>query len=78
LITRYAKNTYVIELNDGRKENNSFLIVDDVDREAVRRSFAKENTTNPLIEAENGLEAINFLKTKEGEYLKKTIIVLLD
>ncbi|PCJ63495.1 MAG: two-component system response regulator [Planctomycetota bacterium] len=58
-----------------------FLIVDDdeVDREFIRRSFKKENITNPLIEAENGLEAINFLKTKDGEYLEKNpIIVLLD
>ncbi|PCJ56909.1 MAG: two-component system response regulator [Planctomycetota bacterium] len=58
-----------------------FLIVDDdeVDREAIRRAFKTEKILNNIFEAENGVEAFEFLKSKNKNDLQNNpIIVLLD
>jgi len=65
------------------KENKTlhFLIVDDdeIDREAIKRAFQKEKISNPVIESENGAEALDFLRSKDHDYFKENpIIILLD
>ncbi len=40
---------------------------DDVDRMNVKRAFRKNNISNPLYIAENGIEALEMLRTQQGD-----------
>ncbi|PCJ62605.1 MAG: two-component system response regulator [Planctomycetota bacterium] len=63
------------------KRSIHFLVIDDddIDREAVKRAFKKEKISNPIIEAENGVEAFNFLNSKDKDYFEHNpVIILLD
>lgn len=59
---------------------NIFLVEDDeVDIMNVKRAFKKNNITNPLFVAGNGIEALNMLKGENGiEKIPKPRIILLD
>jgi CheY-like chemotaxis protein len=57
------------------------LLVDDdrVDAMAVRRAFRALNITNPLVEAHNGIEALERLRGEDGRPpLPPSVLVLLD
>jgi CheY-like chemotaxis protein len=57
------------------------LLVDDdkVDTMAVRRSFMALNIANPVIEARNGIEALDYLRGQNGrEKVPSPCLVLLD
>ncbi|PCJ62822.1 MAG: two-component system response regulator [Planctomycetota bacterium] len=59
----------------------TFLVIDDdeIDREVIRREFLKEKYSNPIIEFENGSDALEFLKSKDKEYMDNNpLIILLD
>ncbi|PCJ52234.1 MAG: hypothetical protein COA79_24205 [Planctomycetota bacterium] len=63
------------------KKEFHFLIIEDdqVDREAIKRSFKKENIFNPTIYVENGLEAFDYLNAVDmGYYSENPLIILLD
>lgn len=57
----------------------SFLLIEDdeVDIMNVQRAFKKNNISNPLFIARNGLEALEMLR-EEKEPLAKVRIILLD
>ncbi len=62
---------------------NVLLVEDDeVDIKNVKRAFEKNNISNPLFVARNGLEALDVLRGNEGTGVKKAHpipkIVLLD
>ena len=59
---------------------NIFLVEDDeVDIMNVKRAFKKNNITNPLYVAGNGIEALNMLKGENGiEKIPRPRIILLD
>lgn len=59
---------------------NIFLVEDDeVDIMNVKRAFKKNNITNPLYVAGNGIEALNMLKGENGiDKIPKPRIILLD
>jgi CheY-like chemotaxis protein len=57
------------------------LLVDDnaVDREAVRRAFAKLKIANPIVEARDGVDALEKLRgTASSPPLGRPYLVLLD
>jgi CheY-like chemotaxis protein len=57
------------------------LVVDDnkVDREAVRRAFAKLDIANPIVEASDGVEALEKLRgMRELPPLARPFLILLD
>jgi CheY-like chemotaxis protein len=57
------------------------LLVDDdkVDTMAVRRSFQALNITNPVVEARNGIEALDRLRGNNGyEKVPRPCMVMLD
>ena len=59
----------------------TILLVDDdkVDTMAVRRSFQALNITNPVIEARNGIEALDRLRGHNGyEKVPRPCLVMLD
>jgi len=59
----------------------TFLIVEDndLDFEKAQRAFARLKTTNPIIRARDGCEALEVLKgSPEIEKLQKPYLVLLD
>jgi len=64
------------------KDNTvTILLVDDdkVDTMAVRRSFRELRIANPVIEARNGIEALECLRGENGhEKLLSPCLVLLD
>jgi len=63
------------------KEEVTFLLVDDdeTDREMVRRSFKKEKVANPIIEAKDGIEALEKLRGEGGQdQVPYPYIILLD
>jgi CheY-like chemotaxis protein len=59
---------------------NIFLVEDDeVDIMNVKRAFKKNNITNPLYVAGNGIEALNMLRGENGvEKIPRPRIILLD
>jgi CheY-like chemotaxis protein len=59
----------------------TILLVDDdkVDTMAVRRSFQALNITNPVVEARNGIEALERLRGQNGyEKVPRPCLVMLD
>ncbi len=59
----------------------NILLVDDdkVDRMAVRRSFRELKIANPVIEASNGIEALERLRGENGyEQVPSPCLILLD
>lgn len=57
------------------------LLVEDnpVDREAVRRGFAKQRIANPIVEAADGIEALESMRGVQGAArLEKPYILLVD
>ena len=57
------------------------LLVDDdkIDRMVVRRAFNALNITNPIVEAGNGIKALDMLRGHNGcEKMQQPYIVLLD
>lgn len=59
----------------------TILLVDDdkVDAMAVRRSFRQLKIANPIIEAHNGIEALDRLRGENGcERVPRPCLVLLD
>ena len=64
-----------------RSSKVKILIVDDdeLDRRSIKRAFKGEKIANPIIEAENGQEALDILKGKNGRSaLEKPYLILLD
>jgi len=73
---RYVDN---LAVPDGSKV--TVLVVDDdkVDRMVVRRSFNALKITNPIIEAGDGIKALDLLRGQNGcEKVQRPYIVLLD
>jgi len=69
------------ETNAFPRKDVHFLVIDDdeVDRQAIKRAFEKNKIANHIIDAENGLEAIKYLKSKNKEYfIINPVIILLD
>ena len=61
----------------GEKPLNILLVEDDdVDVMNVKRAFKKNNMTNPLFVASNGLDALKMLR--DGTVPRSSLIVLLD
>lgn len=63
------------------KKQYSFLLVEDnsLDVEKVERSFKKLRILNPLINAKNGLEALDYIRgTGNKEKIEGPYIILLD
>lgn len=55
------------------------LVEDDqVDAEAVRRAFQKQKIANPLVEVNDGVEALSLLRGEQGDPLPRPYIILLD
>lgn len=55
------------------------LVEDDqVDAEAVRRAFQKQKIANPLVEVNDGVEALSLLRGEQGNPLPRPYIILLD
>lgn len=58
------------------EEVTLFLIEDDdVDASVIQRGFAKQRIANPIVRAQDGVAALEMLKSKE---VAKPFIVLLD
>jgi len=59
------------------KNNRSILLVEDdvVDMMSVKRALKDIKVTNPLIHVENGVDALEYLKSHENE---QPAIILLD
>ena len=76
--------TFVFTWKESRsvKDNTvTILLVDDdkVDAMAVRRSFRELNIANPVVEARNGIEALERLRGQNGhEKVPSPCLVLLD
>jgi len=49
---------------------------DEVDIMNVKRAFKKNNISNPLVVAHNGLEALEILRSKEADAPKPRIVLL--
>jgi len=67
------------EARDGRAV--TVLVVDDnaVDREGVRRAFSKLKIANPIVEAVDGLDALEKLSGTNGnEAVPRPYLILLD
>ncbi len=63
------------------RETTTFVVVDDdeIDREVIRRALLKTGNNSPVIEAEDGLEALKLLQgTEERPPLAKPYVVILD
>lgn len=62
------------------REPVNILVVEDdeMDVEFLRRLFAKDNITNPLYHAANGVEALDFLRGKNNRKIPRPYIILLD
>ena len=63
------------------KDEVTVMVVDDdsIDRMAIHRSFKKLNLTNPIIEASDGIEALERLRGLNGHTrLDKPVVILLD
>lgn len=62
------------------KQTVHILLVEDdvVDREAMKRVFAKLRISNPLHEAHNGLEALVFLRSEGGPTAERPFFIILD
>ncbi len=63
------------------REVTTFVVVDDddIDREVIRRALLKTGSSNPVVEAEDGLEALTLLRgTAEIPPLAKPYMVILD
>ncbi len=59
----------------------TILLVDDdtIDRRAVKRSFRDLKILNPVVEAANGIEALDYLRGQNGrDRLPHPVLVLLD
>lgn len=61
-------------------QNIRVLLVedDDIDAEAVKRGFAKAGLECPLYRATNGVQALQMLRDKDGNFQNVPYIVLLD
>ncbi len=59
---------------------NILLVEDDeIDAESMRRALKKLNIENPLTHARDGLEALDFLRGKEGcKHVVSPYLILLD
>lgn len=63
----------------GRTVNVLLVEDNEVDREAVRRAFARHRIANPIIDAIDGIEALDILRGTNGkERLARPILILLD
>lgn len=61
------------------KTINILLVEDDeVDVMNVKRAFQKNNLTNPIYHAGNGIEALKILRGESGEDVPLPRIILLD
>lgn len=62
-------------------EQMKLVVIDDdeVDREVVRRALRKIGSDTPMIEAENGIEALQLLRgTADNAPLAKPYVIILD
>ncbi len=62
----------------GRLLNILLVEDDEVDVMNVKRAFDKNNIANPLFVAGNGLEALDILRGKSGDFPVERRLVLLD
>jgi len=61
------------------KEVGVLLVEDDeVDQMAMKRAFRQLQITNPLVIAQDGVEAMDYLKSMNGGDLKRPFIIILD
>lgn len=67
-------------MNDRYNEVSVLLVDDDsIDRTAVIRAFRQLKIANPIIEASDGIEALEILRGGgEGRRLDKPFLILLD
>jgi len=64
---------------DKNTEVGVLLVEDDeVDQMAMKRAFRQLDIKNPLVIAQDGLEALEYLKTMNGGDLKRPLIIVLD
>jgi len=65
---------------NNRWSDVSVLLVDDdsIDRAAVIRAFRQSEIDNPIIEATNGIEALQILRGDDTEKLSSPFLILLD
>ena len=63
------------------KYPTTFLLVEDdeIDAERLRRAFAKLNITNKIVHAQDGVEALDILRGRDGASgLRGYVVILLD
>lgn len=62
------------------KSVNVLLVEDnEVDREAVHRAFAKHRIANPIVDALDGIDALNHLRGTNGRVrVERPYLILLD
>ena len=66
-------------MTNGRPVNVLLVDDDSVDRKVVQRAFARHNIAHPLIEARDGIEALQIIRGENGYApLPRPYIVLLD
>lgn len=61
------------------REVTILLVEDDhIDQEAVKRAFQKLKIANPLVVAEDGKEALQYLRSDKGPSIHRPFIIILD
>jgi len=62
------------------RPNVSLLLVEDneIDREALRRAFSTRQVTMPVVEADDGLEALAVMRGDGGPAMRRPYLMLLD
>lgn len=66
--------------NDFRRNVSILLVEDDeIDRQVVKRAFARLKIANPIYEAQNGVEALAMLRGEQGySRVQAPYMILLD
>ena len=63
----------------GRTVNVLLVEDDEIDAEAIGRAFAKQNFSNPIIRAHDGIEALAILRKEQGyRSISHPFLILLD
>lgn len=69
----------MLDVSKGRTVNVLLVEDNEVDREAVRRAFARHRIANPIHDAVDGVEALDLLRGTNGkERLPRPFLILLD
>lgn len=66
-------------MGDGNTVNILLVEDDEIDAEAIQRAFRKNKVANPVVVAQNGVEALDRLRGSNGlERIERPFMILLD